>query len=348
MTTTRVTGLADLFGVFERLDRGETVVLGEGACLGPVPGEAGPHLGVRSSGSTGIPKVVWRSWPCLKRELRLDPRTRGWRWASPFRPESFAGVQAALQAWAGGGEVDSIGTDWGGVWEIHRRRPWDAVSATPTYMDLLIQNESDEWKGRDPVQITLGGEVLRPECGERLRERFPETRFTVVYASAEWGVLLKTHRVDGWYERASLERRYPRWQVREGVLELPDGQGEWVATGDLVEVEGELMRVVGRADRVANVAGTKVSLDEVGRLAEQVLGVRRAHAIGESNPVTGQVVALLYSIEPGGDRSAVEKALGEHLRACLPKPAWPRRWVPDDLMPRTNAKRGAVGVSGRL
>ena len=345
MDLTCMTRLSQLFEVFARLEAGESVALGAGG--GEVvfpPPRNGVFLGVRSSGTTGIPKIVWRPWAGLRSETRVDLRTHGWHWASPFRPDSFAGVQAALQAWAAGGTIDSLSTNWDGVWAAHRSRPWDAWSATPTYLDLLVQNEprragSGQECAQDPQQITLGGEVLRPNCGARLLARFPRTRFTVVYASAEWGVLLKTHRLDGWYEVESLKRRHPTWRVSDGAIELGLPDGTWTKTGDLVEVEGHLVRVIGRCDRVANVAGTKVNLDEIARMAELVPGVRRAVAVAEANPVTGQVIALRYSPESGADPVAVEKALGAALRTSLPKPAWPRRWVKDDLLPGRNAKQ---------
>jgi acyl-coenzyme A synthetase/AMP-(fatty) acid ligase len=87
---------------------------------------------------------------------------------------------------------------------------------------------------------------------------------------------MKTHRLDGWYEIESLAKRHPHWRVNAGVLEVQLGE-HWQTTGDQVELKGDLLRVIGRADAVANVAGTKVSHAEVSDLAEQVLGVRRAH-----------------------------------------------------------------------
>jgi len=265
--------LADLFPVFDRLERGESILLGKPAAEPIASPPIGTCLGVRSSGSTGMPKVVWRRWEALRAEVRSNPQISGWHWASPFRPESFAGVQAALQAWATNGSITSLDNRWTNLWETARTKPWHALSCTPTFLDLLLQNESTPSSAPDPVQITLGGEVLRPHCGARFANRFPATRFTVVYASAESGVLLKTHRLDGWYEAASLERRYPQWRIRDGVLELQDAQGTWCSTGDRVEQDGGLLRVVGRADRVANVAGTKVNLDEIGRMAESIPGI---------------------------------------------------------------------------
>ncbi len=311
---------------------------GDQALAHAVPPGPGAYLGVRSSGSTGIPKVIWCAWERLVGEVRAGERTDGWRWMSPFHPTSFAGVQVALQAWRGRGSVGSLPTDWDRAWVLLRGSRCDALSATPTYLDLLVQNEPTGAAGNDPLQITLGGEVLRPALGERLKRRFPDAAFSVIYASAEFGVLLKTHRVDGWFETDALEHRCREWRVTDGMLELRE-DGGWLPTGDAVETNGSLMRVVGRADRVANVAGAKVNLDEVGRRAEEVPGVRRALAVADANPVTGQVVGLRFAVEPGAEPDAVRARLEAHLRAVLDKPAWPRRWIADELLPGRNAKR---------
>jgi acyl-CoA synthetase (AMP-forming)/AMP-acid ligase II len=160
----------------------------------------------------------------------------------------------------------------------------------------------------------------------------------VVYATTEFGVLLKTHRLDGWYEVASLERRHAEWRVSQGILEIKKDR-VWYSTGDLVERQGELMRVIGRAGEVANVAGTKVNLAEVSGAAEEVAGVRRAMAMAESNTITGQIVCLKYVVERGYKPEEVQRRLEEHLRLRLRKEAWPRRYEEGETGLGNNAKR---------
>lgn len=309
---------------------------------GPPPPDDGVWLGVTSSGSTGLPKRQWRRWSELRMGTAVRPETAGWTWASPYEPWTFAGVQVAVQAWAGGGRVVTLDTDWDRAWATLRAEQPEAVSATPTYFDLLIQNETPGAVPWTPRQVTLGGEPLRPAIGTRIHARFPAARFTVIYAMAELGVLLKTGRVDGWYEHAYLDRHGRTWRVTDGVLEIRRGE-QWWSTGDRVEVNGDLIRVVGRADQVANVGGTKVSLVEVAEAAEQVPGVWRAAAVAEPNPVTGQIVCLHYAVSPDADPAEVTAALQNALRRRLRKEAWPRRWVLDAVGPGRNAKRRVAG-----
>jgi len=335
---------ADLRSIFDAFALLET---GVSVCLLPFKNQkpeiediplSSPALGFYSSGTTGTPKICWRAWADLKTEIRNAPEYAKWTWASSFVPCSFAGVQAALQAWAAGGDILSLDSAMEENWNLLASRLIHAVSCTPTFLDLLLQHRSSAHASWNPRQITLGGEPLRPVTGGRFQKAFPQTRFTIIYASAELGVLLKTHRMDGWFELASLEKRFPKWRIDHDELAVWTGNS-WQATRDLVELNNDLLRVIGRADAVANVAGSKVSLDEVARLAEQVPGVRRALAFAESNSVSGQIVALRFTPEDGLGGREVRERLEIHLRERLRKEAWPRRWEIGPIHLGPNTKR---------
>jgi len=356
------TSLEELFEVFECLDGGEDVLLQPGSAhksaenlAQQVSGniqsrfkapsrapEGSPRLGIRSSGSTGEPKLIWRAWTDLCNEISVAALWKRWTWASPYDPHTFAGVQVALQARANGGMVISLKGNCDAAWQLLQENHVQALACTPTFIDLLIQSQSEiqpncQWQ---PKQITLGGEVLRGGLGTRLRNRFPSARFTAVYATTELGIIFKTHRLDGWYELKWLDDHSICWRVNEEILEIQKGES-WRATGDQVEIKDGLVRVVGRADAIANVAGTKVNLAEVSDLAETVPGVRRALAVAESNLITGQIVCLKYAVDSDFDEREVTRSLKLYLQNNLQKEAWPRRWDLDPLKPARNAKRAA-------
>ena len=331
--------LEDLFDVFEFLERGESVVLRSNLTTreAPSPPDAeGACLAVSSSGSTGRAKLIWHSWPELASEVRSDPKLTGWKWASCFSPTTYAGVQVAVHAWRFRGEILSLTKDWASNWDALRAWRPNVLACTPTFLDLLLQcEEAANWA---PQQITLGGEILRPAAGKRFCSRFPHCRFTVVYASAEVGLILKTHRLDGWYEIAGFEHGGRRWRIQDDVLEIQH-RGEWLVTGDRVECDGDLIRVVGRADSIANVGGIKVSLDEIAGLAEEVPGVRRAVAFVNQSPIVGQIVGLKFTVDAGASAEDVRIKLERHLRGRLRKEAWPRIWEPGAVAVGNNGKR---------
>jgi acyl-coenzyme A synthetase/AMP-(fatty) acid ligase len=331
--------LRELDAAFELLESGYCVVLGGGGTGGP-PGD-GAWLGLRTSGTTAVPRLIWHRWSELRRGTVQMTGLEGRGWASPFRPDSYAGVQVALHAWVSRGSCCGLRGPWAAIWaDLESMRP-DVLCCTPTFLDLLMFAESDTAPraGWQPRQLTLGGEPLRARIGERARLRFPEARLTVVYASAEAGVIAKSHRYDGWFEAADLDRRWDGWRVAEGSLQLRR-DSTWVETGDRIEEVGGRFRVLGRAGGIANVAGTKVWLAEVESAAEEVPGVLAARASAEPNTITGQVVGLRFATEPGVDPRGVQAALEGHLRERLRKEAWPRCW---ECVPRLllgpNAKK---------
>lgn len=341
--------LEELFAAFAFLEQGRSVAMfpnldrrGKASEISDIaPPEREPSLGVCSSGSTGQPKLIWKSWSDLKRAARVEDRVRGWTWCSAFDPWSFAGAQVALHAWLARGRAVSLSRDWPENWRLLNSLRAEVLSATPTFLDLLLQ-----WEGSaecnaaawHPRQITLGGEIVRPSLAARAVQRFPETRFTCIYATAELGVLATTHRTDGWYELDSLERHCDEWRVREGLLQVRV-QEDWKSTGDGVKISNRRFCVTGRQDEIANVAGAKVNLVEIGLLAETVPGVRRAVAFAEASPVVGQIVSLRYEMTEGADAVEVESCLQTELRQRLRKEAWPRRWVAGEVGLGNNSKQ---------
>ena len=69
-----------------------------------------------------------------------------------------------------------------------------------------------------------------------------------------------------------------------------DDQG-YFDTGDVVEVDGEWLRTLGRAGEVMNVGGSKVFPAEVESILLALDNVEDAVAYVEPNPLTGHTVA---------------------------------------------------------
>lgn len=321
---------SDLSPVFPAVAAGKSIAL-----LPPHPTQVSiappdtsrvPHLGVTSSGSSGTPKLIWRDWSELLRNTRTTGSAVTLKWGSPYKPETFAGCQVALQAWVNGTTAVSLSPQSAGAWAEIRRDAITALSCTPTYLYLLLL--ADELPSWEPAQITLGGEPLSTAQGTLFIKRFPSTRFTVTYASAEHGLLLKTSRTDGWFETSFLDE-HQEWKIENGELQLRVAE-KWISTRDRVELKGSLLRILGRADAVANIAGQKYSLALVARAAENCEGVVHARAGTEQNPVTGEIVTLSLTLLPSLDERQQSEVLSQvqtSLRAQLPKGAWPRRWV---------------------
>ncbi|MCK9162296.1 MAG: AMP-binding protein, partial [Arcobacteraceae bacterium] len=64
----------------------------------------------------------------------------------------------------------------------------------------------------------------------------------------------------------------------------------WFKTGDLVEIDGEYIKIIGRAKEVINVGGQKVLPSEVESLILQLDIIDDVMVYGETNAITGQTV----------------------------------------------------------
>ena len=68
-------------------------------------------------------------------------------------------------------------------------------------------------------------------------------------------------------------------------------------TGDVVEVDGEWLRILGRASEVINVGGSKVFPAEVESVLLTLDNVEDAVVYAEPNPLTGQTVAATIKLQ---------------------------------------------------
>ncbi len=208
--------------MFSWLDAGDSVCLAGTALCKKLETKSEAFLGLMTSGTTSSPRVAWHAWRQLKLSVSFKA-PRNWVWASPFRADSFAGVQVALQAWSNEGRCLRLGSDFVRNWAcLEQIRP-EALCCTPTFLDLLmISGANSETRPTwQPLQITLGGEHLSKRVGEAANGEFPRARVTVVYASAELGVIAKGHSWDGWLDFGSLDWRWSSWSLaaRDKVLE---------------------------------------------------------------------------------------------------------------------------------
>ena len=104
-----------------------------------------------------------------------------------------------------------------------------------------------------------------------------------------------------------------------GYLNAPspfDPQG-WFNTQDLVEVDGDFIRILGRKSEMINVAGEKVHPTEVENVLLQLDNVRDATVSAKRNPVTGQVVAARISLLRPEDPEAFKRRVRKFCRDQL-------------------------------
>jgi acyl-CoA synthetase (AMP-forming)/AMP-acid ligase II len=106
-----------------------------------------------------------------------------------------------------------------------------------------------------------------------------------------------------------------------GYLNAPDlfDADGWLNTQDAVEVDGEYLRILGRASDLINVGGLKVYPAEIEDVLMQLENVRDVVVYGERNALTGQIVAARFNLnapeEIGTFKRRLRAFCKEHLAA---------------------------------
>lgn len=184
--------------------------------------------------------------------------------------------------------------------------------------------------------ITYGTERMDQHTLSLVARALPDVEIRQTYGMSELGILkIRTRKRDELWIQIGGEgveskivngELYLRsLQRMEGYLNAPspfDDEG-WYSTKDIVESDGDWIRIVGRRDTAINVGGLKVLPSEVEHAALSFPGIALAKATGHKNPITGMHIELLCEPEEGA--SIDKRALTQHLRTQLPPHAVPLR-----------------------
>lgn len=300
----------------------------------PEPG----RLWLLTSGSTGRPKRVGHTLDTLT-TVRADQPDR--TWLCPYAPGTYAWWQVVTLSLTQPGqhlvvvEPDEL-DDWPTVAAAHGV---DAASGTPTFWRRTLYRDADALARVPLRQITLGGEPVDQAILDQLREVFPTTRISWIYASSEVGASIVVH--DGragfpvdWLDRETPGR--PTLSVRDDELVVTSphhgaGLAGPIRTGDRVQVLDERVLITGRLDSdEINVGGSKVSAGVVRGVLAGHPAVAWARVTGRRAPVLGRMVVADVVLAPADASSADpgvpdEAALVRWCADRLPEYAVPRR-----------------------
>jgi acyl-coenzyme A synthetase/AMP-(fatty) acid ligase len=192
------------------------------------------------------------------------------------------------------------------------------LPTTPTFLRMLLISDAHTRHGLGSLEmITYGTEPMPEATLAAIRKAFPKVRLKQTYGLSELGILPTQSRspdslwlrlgADGFEHRVVDSVLHIRAaSAMLGYLNAPapfDEDG-WFNTNDLVETDGEYLRILGRRTELINVGGEKVHPAEIENILLQVENVKDATVSARPNPVTGSVVAA--RITPCGPEEADE------------------------------------------
>jgi long-chain acyl-CoA synthetase len=291
-----------------------------------------PGVILFTSGSTGRAKAALHS---VDRFLhKFDRPGRALRTLAFLHFDHVAGVDTLLYTLvAGGALVVPSDRAAAAICALIEAAEVEVLSTSPSFLRLLWASGAADGRNLSSLAvITYGSEPMDAGTLRRVNELFPKARISQKYGTTETGAPRTISRSNDslWVQIADdgVET-----QVREGILWIrsegtflgylnaptPFDDDGWYCTGDLVEQDGEWLRILGREGDTINVGGEKVSPVEVEQVILELDEVVAAAVSGRAHPLMGQIVTARVSLRPGVDEAKAETLVRRHCRSRLPR-----------------------------
>lgn len=281
------------------------------------------HLHIFTTGTTGKPKLARHTWNTISDAASHgSQRLVGKRWLMAYNHTTFAGLQVYFAALRSGGILIFVTSkDLELTARSIVKHKVDMISATPTFWRMLVNSWPKSLEKPTLEQVTMGGEIIPQDIIDLCSTFFSPQKLTHIYGSTEAGsVIAVSDRKAGFpvsflYSEGKVKLRIAggilevnsrtRMQGYVGIKDLP-GQGDWISTGDVVEIRGDRVYFIGRDDGTINIGGNKVRPEEVEDALIQLNEVKDCVAYEKRNPIVGSLLAANIVLQPNSDISVAE------------------------------------------
>ena len=258
-----------------------------------------------SSGSTGKPKAMVHNLDTLIDSFK-DKKEKSMNMLVFLMFDHIGGLNTVFNALCMGAclIIPKI-KDAKTICELIEKYKIMVLPSSPTFLNLILISE--EYKNYDLSSlrmITYGTETMPQSLLLKLKEVFPKVKFLQTFGTSETGIsttsskssnslFMKLEDINGEYKIVENELWLRSKTQVLGYLNASmdsftsDG---WFKTGDLVEVDGEYIKIIGRAKEVINVGGQKVLPAEVESIILEMEEINDCMVYGKKNAITGQTV----------------------------------------------------------
>ena len=258
-----------------------------------------------SSGSTGKPKAMVHNLDTLIDSFK-DKKEKSMNMLVFLMFDHIGGLNTVFNALCMGAclIIPKI-KDAKTICELIEKYKIMVLPSSPTFLNLILI--SQEYKNYDLSSlrmITYGTETMPQSLLLKLKEVFPKVKFLQTFGTSETGIsttsskssnslFMKLEDINGEYKIVENELWLRSKTQVLGYLNASmdsftsDG---WFKTGDLVEVDGEYIKIIGRAKEIINVGGQKVLPAEVESVILSIEEISDCMVYAEQNAITGQTV----------------------------------------------------------
>jgi long-chain acyl-CoA synthetase len=322
-----------------------------------------PGLVLFSSGSTGSCKAVVHDMVRVLMKFRVGRPS--FRAITFLLYDHIGGVNTMLHILSNGGCAVTVGDrSPDTVLAAISRHQVDLLPTSPTFINLLLLTEAYERHDISCLKtVTYGTEPMPMATLRRFHRLFPGVRLLQTYGLSELGILRsKSRSSDSLWMKVGGEGFETK--VVDGMLAIkaesamlgylnapsPFSEDGWFLTGDLVEVDGDYFKILGRASESINVGGQKVHPVEVESVIQGMKNVAESTVFAEPNAIVGQVVCTRVRLVHEEDPKKFARRLKKHCSDRLERYKVPVKVTLDDtpqhgprLKKRRRGTRGEYG-----
>jgi len=272
-------------------------------------GRGSPGLVLFSSGSTGKSKAIVQDLEKLMEKFRT-PR-KPLRMLIFLQLDHIGGINSLLYSLANNGTVIvSDDRTPASVCRAIQDYKADLLPTSPTFLNLLMLSRAHEEFDLSSLKlITYGTEPMQESTLQKITKILPGATLQQTYGLSEVGILRsKSRSSDSLWLKVGGEEFTTKivngtlWIKSDsamlGYLNAPDpfdSEG-FLDTGDLVEQDGDWIRILGRASEIINVGGYKVYPAEVESTLLDMPNIDDVVVFGEEHPIMGRIVAAKFQL----------------------------------------------------
>ena len=293
-------------------------------------------LGVFTSGSTGEPVRIDKTMRQLENEVDALEFTFGEKiekdvvfYRSVSHQHFFGMPFGVFWAISRGSMLSRVTIKGGHEWNTSTPQ---VLITSPSFLKSIADTTSQHKNIGSGIQSIFSAGGILEDSIFSIINSITKNRVVDIYGSSETGHI-------AW--RSSPEMS---WQVQEGVefkkpvedvLEIKSKfcpSGEWFSTSDLARLAGNSFEILGRADRIIKIEGTRVSLSQLVASIKESSLVEDCLISDIENGRRAQLGAVLklsslglQTLEVDG-RLRLINSLKESLRGKVNAIAIPRRW----------------------
>lgn len=263
-----------------------------------------------TSGSSGERKgAIFKAGHLLNRNRRMNKKA--YKTLIFLRFDHIGGLNTLFSVMLNGGYLvvpEQLSIDC--ICKTIEINKIELLPTTPTFLNMIIMSEAYKRYDMSSLKmVSYGTEPIAETTLEDLKNIFPNTTFKQTYGLTELGIFA-TKSKNAFSKWMKIGGEGVETKVVDGVLwirsryammgyldakKVFDNEG-WYNTGDLVEEDGEYIKIIGRKTEMINVGGDKVSPTEVESVLLEMDVVEDVLVRGKKSPITGEVVEALIKI----------------------------------------------------